>query len=227
MLAERWRRQLMLERRAQEFHRACYEGYLARGRVLELDPHAARYDLGLLEHLPEIVDRTIRHAGRLQRITPFARRALQKYFGEQPRDRVAVLDPPRVGGKPRILGEVLTAGDVAELAEQVVVAAGKDDIAVLRFERLVRHDVRVRVADAPRDLPGRQVVHALVGEDADLGVEKREIQVLARPAALPVRQGGANGDRRVHAGHDVRDRDAYPLRAAAGHIVALAGYAHD
>jgi hypothetical protein len=48
---------------------------------------------------------------------------------------------------------------------------------------------------------------------------------LARLRAVGERR--AHRDARVHAGHDVGDRDADALRSAAGQVVALAGDAHE
>ena len=46
------------------------------------------------------------------------------------------------------------------------------------------------------------------------------------PDCVAMRERRADRDRRVHAGHDVGDRDAHALRPAARHVVALAGDAH-
>ena len=55
---------------------------------------------------------------------------LAKICVQQARDLVAVLDALAVGGEARIVGELRAAGDLAELAEEIVVAAGEDDVAV-------------------------------------------------------------------------------------------------
>ena len=78
----------------------------------------------------------------------------------------------------------------------------------------------MRVAAALRRLAGDQVVHRLVGEQRRLHVEHGDIDVVALPGLVAARQRRQHGDRRVHAGHEVDDRNADLLRAAAGLAVA-------
>ena len=108
------------------------------------------------------------------RVLRFAKISLQ-----QPRQLGAVLDALAVGGEARVVGELGAAGRLAELAEEVVVAAGEDHLAVGGAERLVGHDVRMQVADALGRRARREVVGVLVGEQRDLRVEQREVEVLA------------------------------------------------
>src|SRR5688572_20308764 len=56
MLPEDGWRRLVLDRRPREAHRARHHGQPPGGGVLELDAHAARLDLRLLEHLRDVVD---------------------------------------------------------------------------------------------------------------------------------------------------------------------------
>lgn len=114
----------------------------------------------------------------------------------------------------------------AELAELKVVADRDDDVAVGRRDRLVRHDVRVRIAVAQRRLAGDQVVLRLVRERRHLAVEQGHVDVLAAPFAAAPHQRGEDGDRGVHAGHQVRDRNADLLLATARHVIGVSGDAH-
>ena len=59
--------------------------------------------------------------------------------------------------------------------------------------------------------------------------ESRSAQSIHCPCAgaVAMRERRQDRDRRVHAGHEVGDRDARLLRAAAGQVVALAGDAHE
>ena len=82
------------------------------------------------------------------------------------------------------------------------------------------------VAEPAGRFPGGEVVRALVGEHRRERIEEREVEMLAHAGLGAVRERRAHGDRRVHAGHDVGDRDARLLRPAAGQVVALAGDAH-
>ena len=192
----------------------------------QLDFQSARDRLRLPENLVDRVDRAVRHARRLERLDPVARRALRDDRGEHLRQLVAVLDALAVGGEARVLREMRAVSDLAELAELAVVAAGDDHVAVGRLESLVGHDVRMRVADALGHVSGREEIGALVGEYGHGRIEQREIEVLAAAGFGAVRERGAHGDRRVHAGDDVGDRDSRFLRAAARKIVALPGDAH-
>jgi hypothetical protein len=76
----------------------------------------------------------------------------------------------------------------------LVVASADCKLAVRRFERLVRHDARVRVAKALRFLTCSQPVRRDVGEGEHLSLEQRRLDVLTKtlgPAAASVLQGGA------------------------------------
>ena len=72
-------------------------------------------------------------------------------------------------------------------------------------------------------LPGREVVHALVREPRDVGVQHRDVDVLALAGQMPVADRGEDRDRRVHSGHEVGDRDAHLHRLT----VRRSGDAHD
>ena len=54
----------------------------------------------------------------------------------------------------------------------------------------------------------------------DLRVEQRHVDVLPFAGARAMEQRGEDRDGRVHAGRDVGDRDADPLRSAARQLVA-------
>ena len=156
----------------------------------QLHPQAARDGLRLCEHLLQIVDRPARHAGAFERVDPVALRALRDDLGKEARQLGPVLDALAVGHEARIVGERAAARDLAELAEQVVVAAREDHVAVGGLEDLVGHDVGVLVAQAPGRLAGGEIVRALVGEHRDQRIEQREIEMLAR-AALRARCASA------------------------------------
>jgi hypothetical protein len=84
----------------------------------------------------------------------------------------------------------------------------------------------VRVAVALRYRAGGKVVHVLVGEYGDGGVEQRHVDVLAFAGDIAVGERAEDCDGAVHAGEDIGDGDAHFLRAAAGQVIALAGDAH-
>src|SRR4051794_16547666 len=66
VFAEQRRGAVGLDRGLRESQRVADQGELRLELVLGLDPHAARLDVGIAEHLLEIIDRTGRHAGLLQ-----------------------------------------------------------------------------------------------------------------------------------------------------------------
>ena len=132
-----------------------------------------------------------------------------------------MLQPQRVGGVARIAA--VEAGDGAEPAELAVVADRQDEPAVGAREDGIGADVVVRVAGARRRNPGREIVHALVGEHAGHRVEQRHVDVLAAAGRLALVERGLDGDHRVETGHDVGEGDAHAMRRAVG----LAGQRHD
>src|SRR5882672_161220 len=70
VLPQHRRRETVLERRPRKAHRARHERELPGDRMLELDFHAARFHLRLLEHLRDVVDRPVRDARRIQQLDP-------------------------------------------------------------------------------------------------------------------------------------------------------------
>src|SRR6267143_5908100 len=219
VLAQQRRREPVLDPRLREAHGARDPWQLARGGMLQLDPDAAGLDLRLLEYLRHIVDRAVRNAGRFQQLYPFPGAAPDKHLLQQPGKLRAVFDALAVGGEARIVRQGRASRGRAEFAIQVVVSAGQDHLPVARAERLIGHDIRVQVADALRRRARGEVVGVLVGKQRDLRVEQREIEVLPDAGLRAMRQCRADGDRGVHPGDDVGDRDAGALRTAAWRAV--------
>ncbi len=85
----------------------------------------------------------------------------------------------------------------------------------------------MRIAPAHGRLATRQVVRIHVGQHGHLHIEQCHVDVLAFARSVAVRERREHGDGRIHAGHQVGDRDAGLLRAAARLAVALAGNAHE
>src|SRR3989475_5119194 len=226
VLAEQGRREPILDSRHREAHGARDARQLACGRMVQLDPDAAGPDLRLLEYLRHVVDRAVRNAGRFQQLHPLPGAAPDENLLQQPGKLGAIFDALAVAGEARILRQRGASGGRAEFAIQVVVSAGQDHLPVARAERLVGHDIRVQVADALRRHARGEVVGILVGEERDLRVEQREIEMLPEARLRAMRERRADGDRGVHPGDDVGDRDAGALRTAARRAVGLSGDAH-
>ena len=90
-------------------------------------------------------------------------------------------------------------------------------------EHLVRRDVRVLVAQPRRVLAGRQVVHALVGQPRDMGVQHADVDLLPLPGQVAMPQRRQDADAAIQPGEQVGHRHADLLRQPVG----LAGQAHD
>src|SRR6266513_2967854 len=226
VLTEQWRGEPVLDARVREAHGARDPGQLSCGGMLQLAADAARLDLRLLEYLRHVVDRAVRNAGRFEQLHPLPGAAPAKHLLQQPGELGAVFDALAVGGEARILRQLAASRRLAELPIQVVVAAGEDHLPVARAERLIGHDIRVQVAQALRRHARGEVVGVLVGKQRDLRVEQREIEMLPEARLRAMRERRADGDRGVHRGDDVGDRDAGALRTAAWRAVGLSGDAH-
>src|ERR1700752_3728475 len=124
VLAQQRRREPILDRGLREAHGARDPWQLACGRMVQLDPDAARLDLRLLENLRHVVDRAVRNAGRLQQRHPFPGAAPDKHLLQQPGKRRAILNALAVVGEARIVRQLGASRRLAELPVQVVVAAG-------------------------------------------------------------------------------------------------------
>ncbi len=124
--------------------------------------------------------------------------------------RVAVLQPCRAGGKPRVGGESGGAqhrfAEPGELA--LVLHAQEHGAAVAGAERAVGHDGRVVGPGARRR---RAAVAREIGREAHpLGERLEHRDVERRPLAGPAApdEGSEDGRERVHPRGDVGDRDA-------------------
>src|SRR5947207_5861532 len=222
---DRWR-QLVLDGRFRESHRARDRRRGHARLVRNFDFQSAVLYLRIFEYLPVIVDRTARNVCGLELGEPSRARSLAEYFSQQRDEGRAIRDAPGHGGVTRIAGKLRPARDPAEARELAVVADREDEVAVGGGERFVGHDVRVRVAVASRDLPGSEIVQDLVRAEGDDRVEQGEVDVLPDAGALAVRDGRRDGEARVHPGEDVGNGDADLLRTASRFAVALAGDAH-
>jgi len=115
------------------------------------------------------------------------------------------------------------AQQAAESYELPVVATGDDEMAVGGRKDLVRHDIGMRIAHAPRYVAACEVVHRLIGQHSDADVEERQIDLLAEAGAFALCKCGLNADDTVEPGEDINPSDTDFLRLAVG----LAGQVHD
>ncbi len=147
-------------------------------------------------------------------------------LADQRDQHLAVGHPRLVGGEARVVGPFRVVCQLGELAELAVVADREDHVAVGGGEVLVRHDVRVCVAQAPRRHAGGQVVEGLVGQAGDLHVEQGHIDVLADAADVAVGEGGEHRGGGVQPGEDIGQRHADLHRTGAFLVVGAPGEAH-
>ncbi len=90
-------------------------------------------------------------------------------------------------------------------------------------EHLIRHDVRMLVAQPRRVFTGRQVVHPLVRQPCHVRVQHADIDLLPLPGQVAMPQRRQDADAAVQPGEQVRHRHADLLRQS----IRLAGQAHD
>ena len=96
-------------------------------------------------------------------------------------------------------------------------------MAVGDREGLVGRDIGMGIAEPAGRLAGDEIVHRLVGEHGDLGVEQGHVDMAAGPGRLAAAQGREDRVGGVEAGEDVGEGDAGLLRLA----VRIAGQVHD
>ena len=146
-----------------------------------------------------------------QEIAP---RPLGGESGEARDQLIAIFESIGIGAVARVVRDLGCSQCRTELGELVVVAGGDDDVSVRDREYLVRHDVRVGIADALGHLAGDEIVERLVGEDPDLAVDERRVHEAAASGPLALGERGENSDRGINSGEDIRHRHAGALRLA-------------
>src|SRR5207248_4768808 len=147
-------------------------------------------------------------------------------IAHQPHDLGSVRDARAVAGEAFVPSPFTMPAHLGEPGELPIVTNGDDDRLIGRVERLVRNDVRMRIALPRRVLARNQRIFRLIGEYRDLSVEQRHVDIRALPrlfATVERRKGLRAG---VHAGEQVGDRDSGAHRPAPGFAVWYAGNAH-
>ena len=117
--------------------------------MIDLDPHAARLDVRIGEHLREIVDRARGHAGLLQFVQPVGHRLLQEQAGEDRHDLLAVHDAVVVLEESWIGRELGRPEHGAGALELAVIADHQHQLAVGAAEHAGRH-AAIAPGAAPR-----------------------------------------------------------------------------
>src|SRR5262249_2461243 len=128
-----------------------------------------------------------------------------------------------IGAVVGLLRQRRLAEHAAQLGELRVVADSNDHVAVSHGKNLIRHDVRVSVADALRRHTGGEIVERLIGEHPDLRVEQRRVDEAAAFGLLALGKPGEDADDGIDPGKNVGDRHAGAGRLAIGRP----GYIHD
>ena len=150
VLAQARRPAAILRRRAVQAHGVGHQ----RGRVRpghgQLERQFTRMRLGVIEHLPDRLDRSAGHPGRVQGVGPGRAVALGHHHGDLGDQNFAIGHPVSVAPEARILRPVRTAQRLGEGGELAVIAHGHRDASVLRGKVLIGHDVGMGVGAAPR-----------------------------------------------------------------------------
>ena len=228
VLAERRRRRVERERRRREAQRRDHLRHRPGERMRQVAAQRARAHLRIVEHLVEPVDRAARHAAPLEVVEPVALRARRA----RPRRSAAPAT-----SRWRTRAALVAKRSSAHHSGRPAAAQNRANwpslpTATTRWPSAhantwYGHDVLVRIAGPARRDAGHQVVHVERRHHRDRGVEQRRVDVLAFAGAVAMRERGEDRRGRVHARHQVGDRDAGLLRPAARPVVALAGDAHE
>jgi len=167
------------------------------------------------------------HAERLEEVEPFTL-SLRAHDGvDQRHEHVAMANAIGVAHESRVAREVRPARRFAELRVLRVVAHREDHVAVGAGERLVGHDVGVRVAEAAGCAAAHEIVEVHHRHHRHGAIHQRQVEMPAAAASLALGDGREDRGGAEQSGDEVDDRDAGLLRSAARKIVALAGDAHE
>src|SRR5688572_15537523 len=95
-----------------------------------------------------------------------------------------VCDARRVRGEALVLDERLQSRNTTEALELRVVADGQKELSVGRSEAVIRRDGRVAIANARRDLAGRQKHRRVIAQQRDDAVEQADVHLLTAARAV-------------------------------------------
>ena len=167
------------------------------------------------KNLPEVIDRTARHTGTGQFRDPVLAAALPQCLGHQCHERVTILKPVLVAAKACILRQLRQAATPYTGRKLTIVTDCDHDVPICGGKGLVRGDVRMRRSKTSRHLAADEIVHVLVGKPCDLAVEQRYLDRLAARGISPFGKRSQDRCCRVHAAHDICNRNAHFLWFAA------------
>jgi len=222
VLAQPRRRRHVEPHRAVDLHRRAERLRLAVARMVHLHDHLPLEHLRVGEHPIDAQDRCRRHVRLVQALQPFLGRSRTKGRFDERHQHVAVEDPVAVGREPEIALPLGVLDRSAEERPELLGEDRDDQVAVPRLERRVGHDRRVPRAERLRHATVRPEVLCDVGEQRDLTVEQRQIDVGALARALTPKQRASDRERAEHAAGEIGHRQAHTDRPSAG----LAGDGH-
>ena len=114
--------------------------------MVHFDSHATRCDLGVVENLIDVVDRATGDFNFLQCFQPISRWFLPHHIVEDLGECFTVLHTRFIGDKTFIIDQFGYASKLAIAFKLVVIANSYYDVAVGGRENLIRHNIRVCVA---------------------------------------------------------------------------------
>ena len=129
-------------------------------------------------------------------------------------EQIPVSNSLWIGGKARVISQVLAASGLAEGTELAVVSHPESNMAVSGFKNSVGYDIGMVVAIPPWLVTRDQVVARHIAQPRHLAFQQRHIDLLSLPRSFPLPQGGQNGGGGVHPGGDVHDCHPHLVRRA-------------
>ncbi len=208
VLAHGGRRARMEGALAVEGQRERGQGQVVDPRVLEPLEDPERRRLWRLGDVADVRDRSGGHAGGPEALEPGRRWLGAETLLDQRDEGVAVADAVGVRPEPRVVDDLGQADDVADRAEEPVVAACHQQLAVLRRHHLVGRHHREPRPLAGRDRPVGEVAGEVVADVADCRLVQRHVDDAACAGALALEKRREHAERRPGAGALVDERGA-------------------
>jgi hypothetical protein len=215
----------VLDRRTDQPDRTAF-------RMLNLRHHAPRLHMRMVQCIHDIVDGRVRHAGPLEQIQPLP-------GGSRPRDLLdealqfdAVGDARVVGGESLVGFPGRSVEPVAEDAEEAIVAAADQDVAVEGAETFVGDDGGMSGAPSAHVALSRDEDRARhICKRRDLAIAEGDVKMLSLTCSASRDEAGHNGVAGVEScrevGHGDADLDGWAVSFAGDVHEAHFGFDHD
>ena len=114
----------------------------------------------------------------------------------------------RIRQEPLVLGQLRSANGLAQLAEQVIIAAADHERSVRGLERIERRHVRMAVAKSLRRLAGCRVMHQALLEEGERPVEHRHVDTAPFAGLFARIKCGGDAAEHEYSSDEIGDRSA-------------------